>query len=581
MSLQEYFPYPEYRPYQRDILDEVAKTFQTHDTVLLEAPTGFGKTGVAITLALFLRANGEYTHILASDKFLQEQYLTSHQDELRVVKGRNNFECSLRTNDLDTFFDQYKQTNIDGKEWLSCDVGPCVKIDGYDCIYKPAMAKEVDLPDYPEAHLDGFILRDKHGVIRKWDETAKPYCPYWVCKDDAIHNDITIHNYHYFLYESLYAREFSPRYLGIFDEAHNIEQTLMGFIEERFTKWAFERMNNYLPNYINTTIPQFKEVSDWMVWLSDMSDMLTEMLMALGGETDIGDTEQYAERKSIKDLVENYKERLKKVKQDIMYNPENWIIQRDNGAVTFKPVTIHQYANKYLFRYTKKRLLMSATILDPKGLARYLGLGQNVAFVRVPESTFPATNRPFYYDFVGKATYKNMQNYLPRMLKEIDYKIVPKHSEHKGVIHTHTNDIAKYIINNSDHRDIMMTNVFSPGERIEIFERFFDAEAPKIMVSASMNTGVDLYDDRCRWQVICKVPYPSLGDPQIKRRTKQDQSWYTWQTVMTIIQTYGRGCRSAEDWCDTFILDEKFRDIYSRNMLLFPKWFREAVRIVW
>ena len=166
------------------------------------------------------------------------------------------------------------------------------------------------------------------------------------------------------------------------------------------------------------------------------------------------------------------------------------------------------------------------------------------------------------------------------MMNALDHKIIPKHLDTKGVIHTHTNKIAKYILNHSIYKDEMMSNVHSPGQRAEKFQEFFDSEAPSIMVSASMNTGVDLKDDLCRWQVICKVPYPSLGDPQIKARTNQDQSWYTWQTAMTLIQTYGRGCRSDTDWCTTYMLDEKFRDIYSRNVRLFPNWFKEAIRAI-
>ena len=522
-----------------------------------------------MTLAHYFRSLGHFTHVFVADKFLQDQYLTAFPQDLKIVKGRGNFPCIFPVSSLDDFFTK-RAKKESGTTKLTCAEAPCTELDDFGCMFKPSVVTDDN----------GKIYRNKHGVVRDWDETAPPGCEYWRCKDNAIHNDITIHNYHYFMYEHAYAHEFTPRYLGIFDEAHLIESLLMGFVEERFASWAFNRITRYLA-VPSITIPFYTTLSDWVSWLDDIHKILTTDILPRFGDIEAKDIEQTIERKSILDLVKSTIERIAKLKVDMSLSPDNWVSYRNENTITFKPVTIHQYSNKYLFQYTNKRVLMSATILDGKALARYLGLGTDIAFVRVPKSTFPPTNRPFRYDFVGKATYNSMKEYLPKLLEELDNRLIPQNLEYKGVIHTHTNDIAKYIVNNSKYKDVMMTNTFSPLERTEVFEQFFDEKPPKIMVSASMNTGVDLYDDRCRWQVLCKVPYPSLGDPQIKRRVDQDQTWYVWQTIMTLVQTYGRGCRSDTDWCNTYMLDSKFADVYNRYQYLFPNWFKEAVRIIW
>jgi Rad3-related DNA helicase len=123
-----------------------------------------------------------------------------------------------------------------------------------------------------------------------------------------------------------------------------------------------------------------------------------------------------------------------------------------------------------------------------------------------------------------------------------------------------------------------MSNVDVKGKRNDIFQTFFDAPIPCVMVTPSMRLGVDLKDELARWQIIAKVPYPYLGDPQVKKRTEIDSGWYSFQAVSSLIQTYGRVCRSETDFGETFILDSKFIDLFNQNISYFPKWFKEAVR---
>ena len=39
----------------------------------------------------------------------------------------------------------------------------------------------------------------------------------------------------------------------------------------------------------------------------------------------------------------------------------------------------------------------------------------------------------------------------------------------------------------------------------------------------------------------------------------------------------GRGMRSADDHCDSYILDANFERFYGQNKSMFPPWWREAV----
>jgi Rad3-related DNA helicase len=41
----------------------------------------------------------------------------------------------------------------------------------------------------------------------------------------------------------------------------------------------------------------------------------------------------------------------------------------------------------------------------------------------------------------------------------------------------------------------------------------------------------------------------------------------------------GRGCRSADDFCENYILDSAFIKFYEQNRLMFPRWWRDTVKL--
>ena len=52
-----------------------------------------------------------------------------------------------------------------------------------------------------------------------------------------------------------------------------------------------------------------------------------------------------------------------------------------------------------------------------------------------------------------------------------------------------------------------------------------------------MSEGVDLKGDLSKFQILCKVPFPYLGDAIVKKRMNKRESWYPLQTAKTIVQS--------------------------------------------
>ena len=101
---------------------------------------------------------------------------------------------------------------------------------------------------------------------------------------------------------------------------------------------------------------------------------------------------------------------------------------------------------------------------------------------------------------------------------------------------------------------------------------------PTVLVSPSMMNGVDLKDDLSRFQIIMKIPYPNIKSKKIKKRQKDNKEWYQWKTVVDLIQSYGRSVRSAEDWAETYILDESLSNIMKFNYKYLPRYFTDAIK---
>ena len=93
-----------------------------------------------------------------------------------------------------------------------------------------------------------------------------------------------------------------------------------------------------------------------------------------------------------------------------------------------------------------------------------------------------------------------------------------------------------------------------------------------------MTEGVDLHGDNSRFQVICKVPYPYLGDKLIKKKMNKWRWWYPLQTAKTIVQAVGRSVRSDEDHAVTYILDSDWSYFFKRNKEFFPQGFKDAIK---
>lgn len=221
---------------------------------------------------------------------------------------------------------------------------------------------------------------------------------------------------------------------------------------------------------------------------------------------------------------------------------------------------------------TKKIILMSATISEDD--IRQMGLaGRKVAYVEC-DSPIPPTSRLIHFEPVGSLAAKNQEAALPVLLDKLR-ALAAANPGSKGLVHAPYSLAAKIREQWTDSRVLFHNR----GDKMEVYEKFRAAppESGTILVASGMYEGVDLPYDAGRWQAICKVPFPNLGDPGIRAQMEKDQDWYSWQAMRDLLQASGRICRTPDDYGFTFILDSGFERLYKQNRGMVPLWFRTAL----
>jgi ATP-dependent DNA helicase DinG len=274
-------------------------------------------------------------------------------------------------------------------------------------------------------------------------------------------------------------------------------------------------------------------------------------------------------------------------KQEIELNPELWIVCPTNPNekyrnITFKPLHIRDYAEKYLLKSADVRIFMSGSFIDPQQFCKDLGILPEEVYYRKAESKFNTKeNNPIILKYAGKLSKNSKEKTLPKTIPILE-SIFQKHSQEKGLIHCNSQFFANYILNNiKSNRLITYTSQSKdPNEKIDAkLDEFKKSKQPKIMVSYSMNEGVDLPYDQCRFQIIFKIPFPYLGDNQIRARKQIDPNWYNVKTVQRLTQAIGRGMRAQDDYCTNYIIDKDFQILQSRKFKnILPKTITETIQ---
>jgi ATP-dependent DNA helicase DinG len=566
-TILKHFPFPTVRERQKEVLDIIESTIKSgYKYIFLEAPTGFGKTPVAITLARYLGSS----HICTATKDLQTQYRRDFPFVVEV-KGRGNFPCIVKE---DMGLDE------------SCNYGPCIKDESYDCSYKTRLMDyrvEAQGTVHELVKLDPFAERKYVEKIRSKSKVVeldwRP-CHYYHQKWIGAHSTHTVYNYRYFLSDIFYAGATQKRNLLVLDEAHQLEHEVADFR-------SFTVRKNMLP-FLKMHMPDTSvdDIETWLDFCINLKERLFEFTEKAQGIIERSNQKVSLEPYTEKNLIDGLEldKSLAAAINDIKTNKDNWIVsgfQRDSAnqlvKVTLTPLDVSGYFDPILDKGSLS-LFMSATILSKDHMCKMTGLDpEKVKFLRIEDSDFPVRNRPIHMMNVAWLSAKTMNVNMPKIAQAVD-NIMSIHRNEKGIIHTTSYWQLQFIRDNiSKENGSRLIETASSLDRSEVLEKHYTSKKPTVLISPSLHLGVDLKDDLSRFQVIVKVPYPDLTDKKIAAKKDRDPKWYTWNTLLRLVQAYGRSVRSSDDHATTYMLDSSASYLLKNAGGLMPKWFTEAI----
>ncbi len=531
------------RDHQRVAIREILTAYEEGaKCVVLDAPTGSGKTLIGETVRRLLRGVGglggqSVCSYICSSKALQDQFIRDYP-YARVLKGRSNYATEL-----------YPERFLN-KDPLTC--GDCTKSPGSgdSCLW----------------------CNDVSG------------CPYEQAKSAALSGDLAVLNTSYFLAECNGPGRFSRGGLVICDEADCAEQELMSHVEVRISERRLKQYGLTTPKYV--TKPE-----SWAEWAEDALDKVRKSRPPVSSGMDQVQAIRARKRHDI--LVGKLKDLSEGLRN------ENWVYTGDRSSVAFKPVTVSLLGQEKLWSHGDKWLLMSATVISADEMLESLGWDEDKEWrlVKCP-STFKPENRKVVVWPVASMTYKTREESIPKMVEAIK-TICADNPNERILIHSTSYSLTNEVMAGLEFACGSCTLAHphpqscTPARTLLTYSQSSDKDSvlarylktpAAILVAPSLDRGIDLPGDSCRVQIICKVPFLSIKDKQVSARLfgtgRGGKIWYAVNAIRTIIQMCGRAVRSEEDHATTWILDKQFVDnLYGGYRNLIPAWWRES--LVW
>ena len=517
------FPLEVPRNNQLELISEVAYAINKgYKYIILEAGTGIGKSAIAATLARLY----ESTYILTVTKQLQNQYYNDFKKYgFSLVQGRQNFNCKHHKN-------------------VTCDKGDCV-LKNKSCDYNLTSSNP---------------LEKLENACRGYFWKSDVHCPYWIQKADALNSRVAIANYDFALYDFNLSHYFTKRRLLILDEAHNLESKIMSFIGLDLNRKTLKKDIGLNLDYDTIHKLQKGNAGDWINFVKAVKEKYDNRAKSLIQKAkNDGEDEGF-----IKDLEKELKIESANRERFITYirnDKKNWICDYDDRQeiISFKPLSVKNYTQDYLFNYGDVCIFMSATILNHKKFAQWMGIDKNEIYSIRKDSPFNSNDNPIIVTDSFNMSRGYLKNSAPQTIPVLN-RILEKHKNEKGLIHTVSNDCRKYIMRKIDDDRLLTHNTKNRNKKLNEYK----SSKNSVLVSPSMSEGVDLPGEQCRFQVIYKLPFMKLNE-QVRQRVNDDEEWYDYRTCIALVQTFGRGIRFDGDYCTTYVVDSRFKDFVRRD----------------
>lgn len=593
------FPFDEYREHQRDILQTSADALfdeNSTDTVVIDAPTGIGKSGINMALGQ-LADNAFYT---TPQKELREQLSADRtfDGKHHPLRGRRDYKCDQEST-------EYREYSCKTCPVNESDDRSCYEQGSHGCTYW--RNKEAAMGHHVATITFAYLIIDNYLPLYP-DTEPDPEEDAQSSLTDFNVDDNTDHNSD----QGDRRVSFADRDLLIIDEAHTLEEQIAslhaGFnlsVKNISVKELsdFDSVEDGDVVSMDDSTDPYELFSDGIKQLLErptisVDDITVDMLEGILSDLRIALKKKANNLKLVHPTKEKDREELSDIISDlesvarsieIIFTDRKegtpWAIdvtsyetdEETRYAAQLKPVYVDTFLERFVWSRADKIVLSTATMpyrSDPDQWLERIGLDPESSKIISRPMPFPADNRKIdTTTTVNSFSSGGWSEHLDSTCDRVE-QIYQKHSPEKGLIHTVSYDRAEDLHDAFSDRALLDDSDRDMGDVIDEWQ---DSDDLHMLLSPRMMEGVDLEGDMCRWQVLAKTPYKPAGDPRVEYLLDEmnDWRWYKETAARRVIQAAGRAVRSKQDHARYYVLDAAIQNVLTSSTM--PDWFAEAM----
>jgi DNA excision repair protein ERCC-2 len=586
----------EHRPQQQEMMQQVIRTLQNRQHLLVSAPTGTGKTAGALFPAI------RYAFVNRKKIF----FITAKTTQQKIV---NETLQPILTGPL-TIHILFLRRSSD----MCCnDVYFC---HGDYCPYAKEYFERLTASNIIDTLLQLKIIHPD-----KIFDLAKQYrlCPAEVMKDLIIHVDLIVGDYNYVFDPGVYLRRLFLRneyfdWILVIDEAHNLHERGMAYYSPDLNRQEIIKLRG--------EIDQSKKNITVYRWLRAALTGIEEHLEQYLLEGELYHTQQACydvdidsgfwqnlfdqyEAAYIKYCI--YKIRKKKISREdpfetYYYRLRHFIQVAHMSGEAFVPYFSAEHQGSLNIQCTDPAtplgqrirgfhsvIAMSATLDPVSYYQRVLGFPEDTTRSLLVNSPFPAENRQLI------------------IIPDISTRYNDRHSNYiryaeivEQVVHLRTGNYIIFcpsfkfmqnlylFLGKIKWQKIIQRQHMEIDAREEVIQQLQDQTQPKLLLAVLggiFAEGIDLRGDMCIGVIIFSPGLPKVGYERelIARYFEQKEGHgfayaYLYPGINKVIQAAGRLIRSAQDKGIIVLVDDRFAD---REVVeLMPAyWFKDPAAV--
>jgi Rad3-related DNA helicase len=549
------------RANQIETVIDIIDTYQSgeYDGYICEAPTGTGKSIIAMLFAKWAEGMKKTGYILTSEKILQDQYEAEFEStdvNWGSIRGVDNYSCYVNGQPYALGDCNIKGMSIQTKKTL-----PCWHICSYLQDREKAATSNVSLMNY------NYALIQRIYVSRKDQENLVFDIRDWVICDEGHRLPSIIQNH------------FSPKldlnnlkdlrklvtflrnegFINQSDDPYGKIEFIWGLIRE---EWRNEKLIRLFGDLVKT-----------LTYISNASNEIHNVGTNKWGEWSEWPKE-WRESLKLRDICKDMYYKWSDYVQ-IVWKSGSWSIAKtqDENSIVCNCLADNVIMNNLFIPAFGFKIILSATIGDLEAFGNLIGL-KNPRYKKI-DSPWDFSRSPIYIRDGKAFNRKNISNQIRDLVKEIE-NCLDKHKDQNGVIHTGsyylTEEIWKHIGKEYQSRIKLYDGSFEKKE--VVYEQKNDKNS--VIMGPSLLEGIDMIDDMSRFTIFAKIPFPNLGNRYIALKTKKNPQWYNWVTLINLIQGIGRSIRGQNDWAVTYILDPAGKRVLKDKNT--PQWILNRIK---